>query len=193
MIKYKKTILILLLMVLVLPVVVSAAYTLLEPLPGLAKEGEAVTLSSYLSWLFPFALTFASVMAVVMIAVGGVQLIFGGSEGAKKSAKERINAAIYGLILAFSSWLILNTINPDLVNMKLGIPEVKVRVDNSTVGNGKIGSGASQYQWADVPQNQYCKDVLGTGYVNVNDSFCGNKPTQNSTGIYQCCGLKPVN
>ncbi|MCR4283989.1 MAG: pilin [Parcubacteria group bacterium] len=103
------------------------AYELLEPLPGLNETD--VTLSSYLSWLFPFALTVTAVLAVVMIVIGGLQLAGGGSEGLKTAGKKRIESAIYGLLLAVSAYLILYTINPNLVNMSLGIDPITKKED----------------------------------------------------------------
>ncbi|MBI5400951.1 MAG: hypothetical protein HZB12_02460, partial [Candidatus Yonathbacteria bacterium] len=44
--------------------------------------------------------------------------------GAKSDAKERIIGALIGLGLILTSWLILNSINPNLVNFNLNLPAV---------------------------------------------------------------------
>ncbi len=126
--------------VLILPVIVSA-YTLLQRLPGLDEQLlPQGGFASYLQWLFKFALAAAAFLAVTQIVIGGVQLIIGGaSEQARGDAKDRIYDAIWGLLLAFSAWLILEIINPGLVNMKLEIPDVKVSgVETSTGVEGLI-------------------------------------------------------
>ncbi|MEI6316099.1 MAG: hypothetical protein WCO65_00005, partial [bacterium] len=46
--------------------------------------------------------------------------------GEKASAKDRMVNAVFGLILALSSYLILNTLNPKLVNLKIGIQGVAI-------------------------------------------------------------------
>jgi len=51
--------------------------------------------------------------------IGGVQIIFsGGSAGKVADGKRRITEAIWGLILALAAYLILYTINPDLISLK---------------------------------------------------------------------------
>ncbi len=106
------------------------AYTLLEPLPGLGKEVKG--LADYLGWLFPFALTVAAILAVIMIVIGGLELAGGGNEGLKTSGKKKIEGAIYGLLLAVSAFLILHTINPDLVNMSLSIGSATLKENAQT-------------------------------------------------------------
>jgi len=95
-------------------------YTLLQPLP---KEGddlsENVTLEEYLTWAFRFALALAGFLAVMMIVIGGVEwIISGASEAMRGEAKKRIENAIWGLVMALVSYLVLYTINPNLVDFK---------------------------------------------------------------------------
>jgi len=111
---------------------VAHGYTLIESLPGLSSQN--VSLSSYLGWLFPFALTVTAVLAVIMIVIGGLEIVGGGNEGLKTSGKKKIEGAIYGLLLAVSAYLILYTINPDLVNMNLGIDPVSIKQQDRGVG-----------------------------------------------------------
>lgn len=89
-------------------------------LPGLIKGGQRTDFISFLRWFYPFLLSVAAVLAVVMIVIAGVQWAGSmGSEAAITSARDKLTNAILGLVLAFSAWLILNTINPDLVKLKL--------------------------------------------------------------------------
>ena len=95
-------------------------YTLLQPLP---KEGtdlsENVTLEEYLTWAFRFVLALAGFLAVMMIVIGGVEyIISGASEAMRGEAKKRIENAIWGLVMALVSYLVLYTINPSLVNFE---------------------------------------------------------------------------
>jgi len=93
-------------------------YTLLQSLP---KEGpdlsENVTLEEYLTWAFRFVLALAGFLAVMMIVIGGVEyIISGASESMRGEAKKRIENAIWGLVMALVSYLVLYTINPSLVD-----------------------------------------------------------------------------
>lgn len=95
-------------------------YTLLQPLP---REGEDlqknVTLKEYLTWAFRFTLALAGFLAVMMIVIGGVEwIISGANESSRSDAKKRINNAISGLVLALVSYLVLYTINPNLVDFE---------------------------------------------------------------------------
>ncbi len=77
-------------------------------------------LSGYLQWLFTFALAVAAAAAVVQIIIGGVQIMMSGAnESMLASAKKRISDALWGLLLALSVWLILWTINPDLLSLRM--------------------------------------------------------------------------
>lgn len=73
-------------------------------------------LSDFLSKIFSFGIAIAVALAVVYTAWGGIQYMTTDSWTGKEDGKERIKNAFYGLALAFISWLILYTINPNLVN-----------------------------------------------------------------------------
>lgn len=77
-------------------------------------------LGLYISDLYHFSIGLAGILAVLMIAYGGVVWTFSGGESSKIShAKEIIIGAVTGLVLALGSYLILNTINPKLTILSL--------------------------------------------------------------------------
>lgn len=96
------------------------------PIPGLedfSKEGGVTvtneTISIYLGALYKFLIGIAAMLAVFMIAYGGVLWLFAGGKGDTiGKAKETIIAAISGLLLALASYAILYFINPELVALK---------------------------------------------------------------------------
>ena len=97
--------------------IVLAEYIPLETLPSIGRTPPSTNLSGYLQWLFTFGISFAGIAAVAMIVVGGVQYITAyGNSSVVQSAKNRITQALLGLLLAICAWLILYTINPDLIN-----------------------------------------------------------------------------
>src|SRR3989344_2396705 len=101
-------------------------YTLLQPLPGMEQTMPVGTiLPAYLSVLFKFMLVLAGALAVLMIVFGGIMYITsGGNASSIEKAKSRIWSAIGGLVLAVAAYLILYTINPNLVNLDLGIQKI---------------------------------------------------------------------
>jgi len=48
--------------------------------------------------------------AAVMILASAVVLIFGGTESAKTAGKKMLTSVVIGLVIIYSSWLIVNTI-----------------------------------------------------------------------------------
>lgn len=98
-------------------------YKLLAPI-GTLEQVSPSGFSDYLQRIISVSIGLTAALAVLMLIIGGLQYIFSSvSETAKKDAKERITNAIVGVLIALSGYLILNTINPDL--LKLGLPEVK--------------------------------------------------------------------
>ena len=100
-------------------------------IPGLSysevtqvEEGDGIYLyvpflGEYLAVVYRYLVVLAGVAAVIMIIVAGIQwTASGGNSSTIESAKNRIIGALTGLGLAVGSYLILYTINPDLVNFK---------------------------------------------------------------------------
>ncbi|MEK7622188.1 MAG: pilin [Patescibacteria group bacterium] len=83
------------------------------------------SLPHYLSLLFKTLIGLAGGIAVLFIVIGGLQYIFSEVPGVKSSGKERISNALVGLILALAAYLILYTINPDLINLNLKLKQLK--------------------------------------------------------------------
>ncbi len=95
------------------------------PIPGSGIfTGQKITISNdtlgqYIAALYQFFVGALAIVAVVMIMIGGFQwLMAAGSSERVSHAKETILGAVVGLILALTSYLLLYTINPNLVQMK---------------------------------------------------------------------------
>ncbi|HET8574792.1 MAG TPA: pilin [Candidatus Paceibacterota bacterium] len=99
-----------------------ATYTLLEPLPTLSTQ--TPDLATYLGGVYVLTIGFAGILAVLMIIIGGIEYIFSAIPSAKSDAKRRITGAVGGLILALLSWIILNTINPALLQKGFNLTDV---------------------------------------------------------------------
>ena len=74
-----------------------------------------------LSRLYVFGVGLVAIVAMIMLVIGGVQYMVAGDKD-PGPAKERIRNAIWGLILALCSYLILYTINPDLTKKVILTP-----------------------------------------------------------------------
>src|SRR3989338_10581853 len=98
-------------------------YGLLAPLHGVTVAGSQATstFASYIPGIFNLVIGIAGVLAIVMIIYGGIQYMSTDAFQGKSEAKNTISQAIWGLILTISAWLILYTVNPNLVNLNLNI------------------------------------------------------------------------
>lgn len=127
----------------------AANYVLLAPIPGTYDEtgcaqGTADTYTNagtsagngsgtvncttdfitYLKGFFRLVISLSSIIAVIVITFEGFKLVISTSEGARGTAKERIQQALIGLGLVLGSYLILNTINPQLTKINFLVDKV---------------------------------------------------------------------
>lgn len=92
-----------------------AEFVPLETIPGIIEKGNT-DLNQFFNGLFTFGIVIAGFLAVVMIAVGGIQYMSTDAVSGKGEGRERITYALMGLLLILFSWILLNTINPDILN-----------------------------------------------------------------------------
>ena len=144
----------------------SFTYKTLVRIPGLGTEepqpdgtkANVVTISPnslglYLQTIFNYIIGLAIALATVMIIYGGVRYSTTDALGGKKEGKAIVQDALWGLALALGSYLILNTINPDLLKFDLDLPKVE-KIDSSvggkvsaakfSAGSMGLGTGATQ-------------------------------------------------
>src|SRR3989344_1074884 len=98
-------------------------YTPLAPLPGLpAVPYETDTecpFGNYLNIIIKLIIGIAAVLAMVMIVMGGIEYMTSDLVSSKEAGKDTIINAILGLLIALGAYLILNTINPQLLSVCL--------------------------------------------------------------------------
>ena len=88
-------------------------YNLIAPIGTLTGS---LNLQQYLNGVFETTVGIGGILAVLMLVICGIKLMGTGSVAAKSEAKQCIWNAIFGLLLAIGSWILLNTINPLLLN-----------------------------------------------------------------------------
>jgi hypothetical protein len=99
-------------------------YTQLEPIPGLVSQTGAGlvnpnNLHNIINAIFKIIITVGALIAVLSLTLGGVQYMVSGSSGGKNAGRKRAEEALWAILLIAASWLILNTINPALLNFSL--------------------------------------------------------------------------
>lgn len=87
---------------------------------GNAPHTTREALPDYVEYIFSFAIGLGGLIALLSLIYGGFRYASSaGSPTAIKDAKDQIFAGIIGLFLLLSSFLILNTINPQLTGISL--------------------------------------------------------------------------
>lgn len=90
------------------------------------QEGESMTLKTdtspigdYIKAYYKYGLGIVGIVAAIMLMIGGIIWLTAGGSGSKiEQAKDMITSSLIGLFILLGSWIILNTINPDLVTLK---------------------------------------------------------------------------
>lgn len=95
-------------------------YVPLATIPGTVNPVTGKTdLSTYMTGIFKFGVAAAGVLAFLTIVWGGFTYLSTDSITGKEEGKHYVERALGGLILALVSYIILNTINPKLVDLDL--------------------------------------------------------------------------
>lgn len=128
-----------------------AVITTSIPIPGSPVEqsvegfarGRVKDLGGYISTIYTFLVSIVGVVAAVSMIYGGfLWMTSGGAADRAKAGQKRITDSLVGLVLAFGAYLLLNTINPDLVNFKpLVLPRVTTeRANFQKILGGDVGT-----------------------------------------------------
>jgi hypothetical protein len=116
-----------------------AQYTNQEKIPGAQPTQD---FAQYLKDIINFGFAVIGILALFMLIIGAYQYLMAAGSGKADAAKETISSALLGLVLGLTAWVILNKINPDLVNMR-GITAI---TGGATVGGGGLGGLVSGTQ-----------------------------------------------
>lgn len=126
----------------------SITYTPLEPIPGYEEYQTGQNFGLFLQGAFTLALAAGAIFAVGALVYSGISYMVSEVANTKEDAKRRIRAAVFGLLILLGSWLILNTINPDLLKFnfvvtKEALGDPGAGAPNTTTQK-KSSSGPSQ-------------------------------------------------
>ncbi|MCK5320901.1 hypothetical protein KAJ61_05965 [Candidatus Parcubacteria bacterium] len=146
------------------------------------KKGTTKPIADYIQAIYKYAIGVVAILATVVMMIGGVVWITaGGNQTRVGEAKQYISGSLTGMVLVFCSYMILNTINPDLVKFKpVGIETVDEKKPE-TKSDDRHGSCS----W-EIAQSCYDNDKdKSEGYCNTE-----NKP-ENSYSIC-CCKIAPI-
>lgn len=87
-----------------------------------------MSLPQLIRYVYLFAVGICGAIALMAILLGAIKYIGAAGNASRiADAKEQIVSAILGVIILLSSYIILYTINPDLVTIGLSLPSVDTR------------------------------------------------------------------
>jgi len=105
----------------------ASARELEVPLPSIGEEAtitETPILPDYVKYIFNFSVGIAGFIAFLVITYGGVRYILSrGNPASMADANNQIFSGLIGLVVILASWMILTTINPQLVIISPALPE----------------------------------------------------------------------
>lgn len=87
---------------------------------GSAPETTTTPVPEYINYIFNFLMFISGFIALGVLIMAGYQyFLSAGSPEKMSDAKDKIKAALLGLLILFGSYLILYNINPDLISFDL--------------------------------------------------------------------------
>ncbi len=162
-------------------------------------------LPRYIRSLYNYGLAIAGILATIVLMGGGViWMMSGGDSGKVSQAKELITGSISGLLILVVAWIILNTINPNLVNLKGIETQVVKKVAyccDSTKGNipmdkdGKCTSGILCTNGSICTNTNNSSDSAGNSFICINKADYGCCEWRSKKDDYSnlYCQANPIN
>ncbi len=121
------------------------------PLNNAAKSAN---LSEFLITIYNFGVGIAVALSVLFIIFGGIQYMTTDAMFKKEEGRKRITAAVAGLLIALSSWIILNQINPKIFQNDLTLKPIQGGGgSNIPLPDGGTPGGGTNYQGVDLSPN----------------------------------------
>jgi hypothetical protein len=149
-------------------------YVVLTPLPGITDPdcvgvNCTTTLERYLPQMFNLIIGIAAVLAFIVITFGGVTYATSDALQGKQDGKAHIENGIYGLLLVIGAWVILNTINPQLLDFRLFLPKSDV---TTSTGTTVPASGGIKMTAAEISADSATRTRLQSAGVAINATPC---------------------
>lgn len=161
-----------------------AQFTADRPATGNSQAANDVPTASdqnayaILIFIYKLGLALIGVSSVFMISWGGLKRIYAAGNPSKISeANTKITNAIWGIVLALSSYIILYTINPHLVQLNIGSIQIPaLQSANPNIPNNAPLPPGSIPSTGDTCPSPYVKDKYAgscwPGIISSNSGSC---------------------
>ncbi len=131
---------------------------------------ETTFIADYVTAMYRYLISISTIIAIIMIMIGGLQYVLAAGSGDVGKAKTRIKNAIIGLVLLLSVYTILYLVNPQLTLLK------PIRLNNITavhVGGANAAETKSSCKGKKQPSQNF---GIGTFDPSLEENSCGNRP-----------------
>ncbi len=164
---------------------------------SIGGQTEFTGLTEFVSFIYTYGLSVASLLAILVIIVAGVQwTLSGGNTEAISGAQHKIYGAVIGLVILAAAYTILYTVNPDLVNLR---PPNAWMINTQTIGApycsditdsmiSKDPSNATGEILTSEEKQAGFALVSATDWVSTSTAACGNDYYVQKTGALTCSG-----
>jgi TRAP-type C4-dicarboxylate transport system permease small subunit len=101
-------------------IIILILFVFLLPLVSYAEDVTGIQISSTINNIYRISLGAAALLALLMMILGGYYYMTAAGN-AERSGKgtDIIMSSLLGIVILFCAYVLLRTINPDLVNLKL--------------------------------------------------------------------------
>lgn len=187
----------------VFPLAVAMAVNINDPIPLLQGDlpniGKTANMVTYIKQGYFLSIAIGAGMAFVMITYGGIIYATADALQNKQNGRKYIEDAVIGLVILIGSYAILNTINPELVNLNIGIDKPKVGIPDAPAvvegvaacsGCTLIGAGGFNLPLGPgAPKNSSINTALGQKLLNLDASLRSINKAWQITAGYEPGGI----
>lgn len=146
------------------------------PIPGLTGRTNVATevdgkmqsdlLARYIKAIYDYGLAVTGILAtIVLMGAGVIWLTSGGNESKITQAKDLIAGSLTGMAILFSAWMILNTVNPELLKLR-AITLTKVEAIYGCCAAGQQASFVSKKE-CETAKGEFFPTVSGKKFTVV--------------------------
>lgn len=105
-------------------------YTLLEPIGNLQEASTSGDLSQLVGAVFRILFSLIALWSVGLFVAGGIMYMTTEVASTFNTAKDMLWSALYALLILAGSYLLLNTLNPNLLKFQLNTPNATTVTTN---------------------------------------------------------------
>ena len=170
------------------PAFAFAQATISVSIPGMGNVSSATPPGAYVGAFYNFALMASGILALGAIVYGGVLYATSAGNSSKQSeGKAWITSALTGLLLLGGAYLILYTINPNLV--ELGLPTLQqINLPTSTYVSGWGNGGSCQAPVSGACSSAMLQNSCFGSNAQVAGGVCNTESSNNQYAKGDDCG-----